>query len=317
MAGYGAEQDQWGPGVAAEVRAAEGYDENRLTREATMRGKLVGRTVLLTLAIVFALILVRTQAVTDGSVDGNRHPAVKLLLMEVGGVPAYRCSGTLLSPTVFLTAGHCTSNFPGPPYTGMRVFTESDVQAGIGTTNNYPFGGSNAVEALSWAAHPLYETGPFVLHDVGVVILDTPINLPESEYGRLPSVNQFDALSTRRGLQDKTFTAVGYGLQESFPDAATFLATNTRTRFMATPYLLQINTGFTGPFSLLLSNNHSSGGTCFGDSGGPNFYSSGATETRIVAGVTSYGINGNCAGTGGVFRMDRQDVLDFVRSYLQ
>jgi secreted trypsin-like serine protease len=85
---------------------------------------------------------------------------------------------------------------------------------------------------------------------------------------------------------------------------------------MATPHLLQINTGFTGLFSLLLSNNHSSGGTCFGDSGGPNFYGSGATETRIVAAVTSYGINGNCAGTGGVFRMDRQDVLDFVKTYL-
>jgi secreted trypsin-like serine protease len=105
-------------------------------------------------------------------------------------------------------------------------------------------------------------------------------------------------------------------LQESFPDPALFLATNHRTRMSATPHLLQINTGLTGSFSLLLSNNHSSGGTCFGDSGGPNFYGSGSTETRIVAGVTSFGLNGNCAGTGGVFRMDRQDVLDFVESYL-
>jgi secreted trypsin-like serine protease len=275
------------------------------------------RTVMLTLVALFVVIFARTQAVTDGKVDGNAHPAVKLLLMEVGGRPAFRCSGTLLSPTVFLTAGHCTDAFPDAPYTGMRVFTESDVQAGIGTTNNYPFAGPNAVEAISWAAHPLYETGPFVLHDVGVVILAEPINLPASQYGRLPSVNQFDSLTTRRGQQDVTFTAVGYGLQESFPDPALFLATNTRTRMSATPQLLQINVpGFTGSFSMLLSNNHSSGGTCFGDSGGPNFYGSGATETRIVAGTTSFGINGNCAGTGGVFRMDRQNVLDFVKSYL-
>ena len=68
--------------------------------------------------------------------------------------------------------------------------------------------------------------------------------------------------------------------------------------------------------SLLLSNNARTGGTCFGDSGGPNFYGSGATETKTVAGVTSFGKNGNCAGTGGVFRMDRQNVLDFVNSYL-
>jgi secreted trypsin-like serine protease len=272
---------------------------------------------MLTLVAVVAVIFARTQAVTDGKVDGTAHPAVKLLLMEVGGQPAFRCSGTLLSPTVFLTAGHCTNAFPDAPYTGMRVFTESDVQAGIGTTNNYPFAGPNAVEAVSWAAHPLYPTGSFVLHDVGVVILSAPINLPASEYGTLPSVNQFDALKTRRGLKDVTFTAVGYGLQESFPDPAFFLATNTRTRMSATPHLLQINVpGFTGSFSMLLSNNHSTGGTCFGDSGGPNFYGSGATETKIVAGITSFGINGNCAGTGGVFRTDRQDVLDFINSYL-
>jgi len=274
------------------------------------------RTILLTLLAVFAVIFVPTLAVTDGQLDGNNHPAVVLLLMEVGGQPAFRCSGTLLSPTVVLTAGHCTNNFPGSPYTGMRVFTESDVQAGIGTTNNYPFAGPNSVEAVHWAAHPLYETAPFVFHDVGVVILQAPgVVLPQAQYGVLPSVDQLDGLKMRRGGQDVTFTAVGYGLQESFPDPAMFLATNPRTRFMATPRLLQINVpGFTGDFSMLLSNNHNTGGTCFGDSGGPNFLGSGPTETKTVAGVTSYGINGNCAGTGGVFRMDRQHVLDFVGS---
>jgi Trypsin len=275
------------------------------------------RTLLLTLVAVFGVILGRTHAVTDGHLDGNLHPAVVLLLMEVGGEPAFRCSGTLLSPTVLLTAGHCTNAFPAEDYSGMRVFTESDVQGGIGVTNNYPNAGPNAVEAVSWAAHPLFETAPFFVHDVGVVVLSAPITLPASQYGKLPSVNQLDQFSRRRGQQDVTFTAVGYGLQESFPDPATFLATNTRTRFYSTPRLLQINVpGFTGPFSMLLSNNHSTGGTCFGDSGGANFLGSGRTETRIVAGVTSYAINGNCAGTGGVFRMDREDVIDFVSSYL-
>ena len=276
------------------------------------------RTLLLALTALLVVVPARPRAVTDGKLDGNAHPAVVLLLMEVGGQPAFRCSGTLLSPTILLTAGHCTNNFPGSPYTGMRVFTESDVQAGIGVTNNYPFAGPNSVEAVSWAAHPLYETGPFFLHDVGVVMLQAPgVVLPAAQYGVLPRADQLDALQTRRGQQDVTFTAVGYGLQESFPDPAMFLATNTRTRFSATPRLLQINTpGFTGDFSLLLSNNHSTGGTCFGDSGGPNFVGSGSTETRTVGGVTSFGLNGNCAGTGGVFRMDRQDVLDFVHTFL-
>jgi len=273
---------------------------------------------LLILGALSAVVFTPALAITDGKLDGEGHPAVVLLLMEVGGEPAFRCSGTLLSPTILLTAGHCTDDFPGSPYTGMRVFTESDVQAGIGITNNYPFAGPNSVEAIAWHAHPLYETAPFFVHDVGVVLLKAPgVVLPAGQYGVLPAPDQLDALKTRRGLQNVTFTAVGYGLQESFPDQASFLANNSRTRYVATPQLLQINVpGFTGDFSMLLSNNHNTGGTCFGDSGGPNFFGSGATESKIVAGVTSFGVNGNCAGTGGVFRMDRQNVLDFVQTYL-
>ena len=149
-----------------------------------------------------------------------------------------------------------------------------------------------------------------MLHDVGVVTLCTPV--ARATYGVLPSVNQLDALATRRGAQDVTFTAVGYGGQKSFPDAASFQNSFLKIRMVATPKLNQINTGFTGNFSLLLSNNAHTGGTCFGDSGGPNFLGG----SNIVAGVTSFGINGNCAGTGGVFRLDRQNVLDFVNSFL-
>ncbi len=273
------------------------------------------RTKLWILVAIVALMLTMVTpiaAITDGELDGDGHPHVVLLLMEVNGAPAFRCSGTLLSSTVLLTAGHCTNNFPGSPYTGMRVFTESDVQAGIGTTNNYPFAGPNSVEAVAWHAHPLYETAPFFVHDVGVVILQSP-GVVLGTYGTLPSVNQFDSFKTKRGLQDVTFTSVGYGLQASFPDAASWKDSASRTRYVAHPRLIQINVpGFTGDFSLLLSNNHATGGTCFGDSGGPNFLG----DTNVVAGVTSFGINGNCAGTGGVFRMDRQNVLDFVKSYL-
>jgi secreted trypsin-like serine protease len=272
-------------------------------------------TVLAALVAATAVVVVPADAITDGMPDGDGHPGVVLLLMEIGGKPAFRCSATLLSPTVVLTAGHCTNDFPGPPYSGMRVFTESDVESGIGTTNNYPFAGPNSVEAVSWAAHPLYETAPFFVHDVGVVTLKAPgvVLSDPADYGVLPSVDQLDALKTQRGKQDTTFTAVGYGIQQSFPDAASWKEHNVRVRMVAHPKLNQINVpGFTGDYSLLLSNNANTGGTCFGDSGGPNFLG----DSNVVAGVTSFGINGNCAGTGGVFRMDRQNVLDFVNSYL-
>lgn len=269
--------------------------------------------VVLSVIAILAIAVSPVGAVTDGELDGDGHPYVVLLLMEVDGQPAYRCSGTLLSATVLLTAGHC-AGAPGE-FSGMRVFWDSDVEAGRGITNNYPYGGGNSVEAVSWAAHPDYPNAPFFVHDVGVVVLQSP-GVPvsvTSEYGTLPTVNQFDAFKTKRGLEKVTFTSVGYGLQESFPDAAYWKTSNTRTRYVAHPRLIQINVpGFTGDFSMLLSNNANTGGTCFGDSGGPNFLG----DTNIVAGVTSFGINGNCAGTGGVFRMDRQNVLDFVNSFM-
>lgn len=255
--------------------------------------------------ILLLMVTIPASAITDGELDGDGHPHVVLLIMDVGGTPAYRCSATLLSPTVVLTAGHCTSNYPGPPYTGMRIFTESDVQNG---DNDYPFGGgNNTIEAAEWYTHPDYETAPFFFHDVGVVILAEPFD--PGTFGELPEADQLDTLKTKRGKQDTTFTAVGYGLQRINP----VFVEAEKIRMYAEPRLIQINVpGFTGDFSLMLSNNHSTGGTCFGDSGGPNFLG----DSNVVAGVTSFGLNGNCAGTGGVFRMDRQDVLDFVSPFL-
>lgn len=257
--------------------------------------------------VLLALSGVHTaNAITDGSLDGNGHPFVGLLVFDVDGTPAWRCSGTLLSPTILLTAGHCTDGA-----TGGRVWFESDIQANAAELG-YPRGGKTSVEFCGIATHPRFGEGSFVRHDVGVVTLCHIANA--DKFGELPAVNQLDALKTKRGTQNVTFTAVGYGMQKSFPDAASFHDSALKVRMVATPKLNQINVpGFTGDYSLLLSNNANTGGTCFGDSGGPNFLGS----SSVVAGVTSFGINGNCAGTGGVFRMDRQDVLDFVGLFLK
>ncbi len=265
--------------------------------------------------VVFAMTVMTVapaSAVTNGELDGNGHPQVVLVLMEVNGAPAFRCTGTLIAPTFVVTAGHC-AGAPGE-FSGMRVFTESNVDQGrLNGTNNYPFGGGpNSVEAIRWASHPLYPTAPFYVHDVGMIELAQPINAP---YASLPAVDSLDVLANQRGQQDVTFTSVGYGLQAAqlnnpTPQAHTV---GVRVRMVSHPKLDQINVpGQIGDFALLLSNNTKTGGTCFGDSGGPNFLN----NSNTIAAVTSFGKNNNCAGTGGVFRLDRQNVQDFINDFM-
>jgi V8-like Glu-specific endopeptidase len=250
-------------------------------------------------ALLLTLSISPAQAVTDGELDGDGHPYVGIMVAQLAdGTPLWRCSGTLLSPTLFLTAGHCTES----PAAHVEIWFDADVEAGIpanGYPNNGDVGGTPYV-------HPDYDPNAFFLYDLGVVVLDEPMVM--DEYGALPSLNQLDSLAKRRGKQDVTFTAVGYGLQESFPDAASWKENNVKVRMVAYPHLIQINTGFTGDGSLLLSNNANTGGTCFGDSGGPNFIG----DTNVVAGVTSFGLNSTCAGTGGVYRVDRADDLGWL-----
>ncbi len=159
--------------------------------------------------------------------------------------------------------------------------------------------------------HPQWDPNAFFLHDLGVVVLDQPLVM--STYGVLPDLNQLDALKTQRGLKDVTFTAVGYGLQKAFPDAASWKNSAFKIRMFATPTLIQINGALVGDYSLLLSNNANTGGLCFGDSGGPNFIGS----SNVVGGVSSFVYNGNCAGTGGVYRVDKADDLNWLATFFE
>jgi hypothetical protein len=259
---------------------------------------MLGKSQTFVSAAVLALAAAPALAVTDGDLDGNAHPYVGLMVAhDANGHPLWRCSGTLLSPTIFLTAGHCTE----APAAHAEIWFQADVQSGV-PGNGYPLVGQAGGTPHT---HPQYNPDAFFLFDLGVVVLDTPMAM--SQYGALPGLNVLDAMATARGLQNQTFTAVGYGLQLINP----VFVEQAKVRMSATPHLIQINTGFTGPQSILLSNNHSTGGTCFGDSGGPNFIGS----SNVVGGVTSFGINGNCAGTGGVYRVDQADDLAWLATF--
>lgn len=269
-----------------------------------------------------AIIVTPAMAITNGQPDGSNHPQVGLMVAQnADGNPLWRCSGTLMSSTVFLTAGHCTApdgadnpahveiwfeSGPIPLAAGYPSSTPGDRCDGISA--GYPCVGDVGGTPYT---HPDWNPDVFYYRDLGIVILDTPYT-GTSAYGTLPTLNAFDAWKTRRGLTKPTFDSVGYGLQKSFPTATAWKNAAVRQRMIAHPKLNQINGGIVGNFSLLLSNNTHTGGTCFGDSGGPNFIAGGL----VVAGVTSFGLNSTCGGTGGVFRMDRQWSLDFVNDAL-
>ena len=275
---------------------------------------------LLLLCAVFAtaVFVLPAAAVTDGELDGDGHPFVGLMVaQDEDGNPLWRCSGTLMSSTLFLTAGHCTE----APADHVEIWFDSELivtdpayvsvaAGGSGCDNplvtGYPCDGDVGGTPYT---HPDYDANAFYLHDLGLVVLDDPYVL--DEYGVLPQLNQLDALETQRGKQDVTFTAVGYGLQKSFPDAAAWKVQADKIRMVSHPRLIQINNGYVGDFSILLSNNAHTGGTCFGDSGGPNFIG----DSNVLAGVTSFGKNGNCAGTGGVYRVDKADDLEWLATF--
>ena len=275
---------------------------------------------ILLLVLVMVLVTVTgVLAVTDGELDDGRHPSVGLMAaFNAEGEYEWRCSGTLISPTIFLTAGHCTEE----PAANAKIWFDDDVESiscpyvdGVGYTecdpNKYPWGGGDSHIASNIYTHPDYYNYPWFMKDLGVVVLNEPYILDENEYGVLPQLDQLDSMKTKRHFKDNYFTAVGYGLQESFPTAAEWKDVAVRVRMVSYPHLIQINTpGFTGDFSLLLSNNTKTGGTCFGDSGGPNFIG----DSNVIAGVTSFGMNPTCAGTGGVYRVDRADDLDWLYS---
>jgi len=268
-----------------------------------------------TLMLITAIAVVtgpRMHGITGNFVKDFEHPFVGLAVFyDATGEFSHRCSGSLLSPSVFLTAGHCVDGV-----TSARVYFQQDAGAhfdpvlGIDPVTGYPEACFTQPCQTSHQLHNYgYPAGFPETKDAGLVILDSPITL--SEYGVLAAAGSLDALATRRGQQQLTFTASGYGLSYINPH---FVA-SFRERLMVQSKLVNLRSALTGGFNLQTSANPGiGGGTCFGDSGGPVFY--GGFSSNVIVGVTSFGLSREvCAGVDFAYRTDQAAVILWILSH--
>ena len=261
------------------------------------------------IVIVAVLLLVGlvspAAAITKGE-DDFAHPYVGLL--DDGW---FACTGTLLAPRVVITAAHCFGDPELPSVYGERDgFPVVEV-----TFSQQGFFDPAAIYVQGvWYPDPAFCIAcagglvGFDRHDVAVVILDQPVDLPT--YGVLPGVGLVDTLLPRTPIDQ-----VGYGVQ-SFARGAGACEISGEPPCTPQPnafFTRKAVTGYLGSLNHVIADqfmrvNAAKGGTCFGDSGGPNFLAG----TNVVLAVTSFGSNGNCAGNGWNYRVDTVDAQTFI-----
>src|SRR5687767_2913833 len=240
------------------------------------------------IAVVLAILAwaAPAQAITYGVPDGTAHPNVGGLVSPdqySDGTWLY-CSGTLISATVFLTAAHCAED-------GERVRVTFDTAYQDG----------DKVYTGTFEADPLYSQTQSDPHDIAVVVFDKAVKgiAPAS----LPKANSLSKLPS-----NQKFTAVGYGAYEvtNSPGGHQYLYDDVR--MVATGTLNAVNNTW-----LRISGNPATGdgGTCYGDSGGPNFLGT----TNVIAGITITG-DAVCRSTNVVYRLDTESARAFLGQYV-
>ncbi|MDP9432472.1 MAG: trypsin-like serine protease [Actinomycetota bacterium] len=291
---------------------------------------LVGTTALMALAAP-------AHAIRGGAPDGAEHPIVgQMFFFDPTAVDSRfstpgswsSCTGTLVSSAVVVTAGHCTygtGSNGAPTASGaggndvwisfaeapdFSVLPRSSTFAPNNNAGRYAAFTAALNASGSWIRatahpHPQYTPAQFFNHDLGVLQLSTPVERPR--YAELPEAGQLSRLYAEDKQQP--YTAVGYGLEISGPKTAT----GGNTRRQADLRLVNLNGvgGIGNGIAAQFSNNAATGGTCYGDSGGPVF----VADSYTLVAVTSFAMNPACAGVTGGYRVDQADDLSFLAGF--
>ena len=242
---------------------------------------------ILVAAIVAALFAAAPGgAITNGTADGNAHPNVGGLVADEqydDGTWIY-CSGTLIAPRIFLTAAHCADD-------GARVRVTFDTAYVDG----------DKVYSGTFEADPAYNQAQSDTHDIAVVVLDKAVK--GIAPAQLPTAGSLANLS---GSQK--FVSVGYGAYEvtNGPGGHEYLYNDVRMK--ATGTLNSTNETW---LRISMNPSHDDGGTCYGDSGGPNFLGT----SKVIASITITG-DAVCRSTNVTYRLDTESARAFLSQYV-
>ena len=249
-------------------------------------------------------------AITGGEPDGAGHPNVALIAFY-DGTGRYRCTATLVKPTVLVTAAHCTEGTVGKTLVTFNSTIAEAAPSVLPVAADPAVGYTSATAgylAGTAVTHPQYSdfTDTSNWNDVGVIVLDKPV------VGITPATiapKGYLAAFAQPRLNGTIFEVVGYGTEVRKPESGP-----QKPQPMSYPLIRRVTTSpgqKLTPQILQLNGNpndtRGGGGTCFGDSGGP------VLLNGYLVAVTSYGYTSNCRYLGGYQRID----IPVVQSWLK
>ncbi len=258
-----------------------------------------------------AVSTARLHAITYGFVDStNAFANTGAFNVKAPDGRIYPiCSGTLIAPGVFLTASHCTTYFE-------QELAPAGYLAVVSFDSPLPFGdltskSTKLVSVTQVVSNPLYNQAQSDSQDIAVLLVDARQTRGITP-AVLPAAGLFDRLAAQNGLKDTVYTAVGYGLQNRTTGGGNpvYADQNPLPRMYSFSSFSSLNGGY-----IRLSQNPSTGdgGTCFGDSGGPNFLTVNGVRTLVAITITGDSV---CRSTNVDYRLDTESARAFLAPYV-